>query len=255
MIADDDVTRLFRKNAVFLTNDRLKNKSLPTELYRGKAVQSWEHQHPGGCDRHLSVFDQFNVIPEYCFDCYKVLVAPRTVVELFKLMMVFERIKLPNENTRKCIVECREDISGAYKGFVYCRSLEEGAETCEKVKELVAEEISDRIPVTLKRGCSEYALRYPEYAQAVPGTKGMEYRQEWREIEDLADDSLDIKAQPPLTHAFDNPVYAAYEARIMLAWLKYAATIGDSSYLKISGRPVRPAPNMKRPPFQPPADE
>ena len=37
------------------------------------------------CDRHKSIFEDHNVIPEYCFGCYKVQIEPRTVLELFKL--------------------------------------------------------------------------------------------------------------------------------------------------------------------------
>ncbi len=36
----------------------------------------------------------------------------------------------------------------------------------------------------------------------------------------------------------------------MLTWLKYAATIGDPSYLKITERPVPKFQNLKRPPFK-----
>ena len=64
------------------------------------------------------MFEQFNVIPKYCFNFYKVLVEPRTVMELFKLMTVIERLDLPNHNTRKCTVENRNEVSNTYKGLI-----------------------------------------------------------------------------------------------------------------------------------------
>ena len=42
------------------------------------------------------------------------------------------------------------------------------------------------------------------------------------------------------------------DAFIMLCWLKYAAAIGDLSYLKISEQPVSKLQGLpNRPPFQP----
>lgn len=79
------------------------------QIYRGQPRQLWKNEHKddrsGGCLRHMTVFKQFNAIPKYCFDCYKVEIAHRTVGELFKLLMVFEKIALPSDNSRKCMCE------------------------------------------------------------------------------------------------------------------------------------------------------
>ncbi|MCK4708647.1 MAG: hypothetical protein KAU21_08525, partial [Gammaproteobacteria bacterium] len=128
MISDEDVKRLFQNGKSLLAKHFDPNAPLHTQFHRGVGLHVWKDQHPGGCARHMSVFNKFNIIPKYCFACYKVLIEPRTVVELFKLMVVLEKIKLPNDNTRKCIVETREQVSGAYKGFIYCRGIEEGEE-------------------------------------------------------------------------------------------------------------------------------
>lgn len=71
----------------------------------------------------MAIFDKFDVIPKYCFDCYKVLITPHTIMDLFKLLMIFEKITLPLDNTRKCMVETRDACSGTYKGFIYCRGI------------------------------------------------------------------------------------------------------------------------------------
>lgn len=107
------------------------------------------------------------------------------------------------------------------------------------------------IPVTLKRGCSEYALEYPEYAQTGRDTAAMEYREEWRKFEVLADKAFASTIPDRVIGAHNSPKYAPLEARIMLVWLRYAATIGDLSYLRISGRPLTPFPGLERPPFRP----
>ena len=252
MIADEDVKNLFHNTLAILAKDWDHTKLLKTQLFRGISEHTWENQHPGCCTRHLLVFDKFNIIPRYCFNCYKVLVEPRTVVELFKLMVVFEKLELPIDNTRKCMVEGREGISGAYKGYIYCRGLEEGKEITEMVRKVVSEEISAKIPVNLKRGCSEYAVPYPEYAQIGDGKNLMTFKEEWQEYEDLADKQLVFKLPHEEHETFNKPAYDQDDAGVMLAWLKYAATIGDPSYLKISGRELSPLMNIKpRPPFQP----
>lgn len=252
MISDDDVKRLFWNGRSILAKHWNPNEPLQTQFYRGIGPHIWKNQHPGGCRRHMAIFNNFNIIPKYCFSCYKILIVPRTVVELFKLMVVFEKLELPDDNSRKCMVECREQVSGAYKGFIYCRSVEEGKEIIKLVQKAVTENISKNISITLKRGCSEFALTYPEYAKTSQDTAVMTYKEEWHETEELADKKLDINTPLPASDTYNQPGYTSRDARIMLAWLKYAATIGDLSYLKISDQPLHPIQDVKRAsPFQP----
>lgn len=255
MISDEDVKFLFKNT--WRTHGKYYDYKKPhyAQFFRGVDSLTWENQHPDGCKRHLSLFDKFNIIPKYCFNCYKVLIEPRTVVELFKLMMVIEKLDLKNDNTRKCMVENRKQVSGTYKGLIYCKSLEEGKEILEITRKVVAEEISKSIPVTLKRGCSEYADSYPEYAQVESDTAAMEYKEEWKEIEDRAENEWVINTQPPMVTKYEPRTYTTKDALIMFTWLKYAATIGDKSYLKICWC-LQPFHNVERPsPFHPVEDE
>lgn len=247
MISDEEVKRLYQIGQNRLADYWNPNEPLMTQFYRGKGAHFWKDQHPGACERHMSVFNTFNIIPKYCFNCYKVYIEPRTVMELFKLMMVFEKLDLSNDNTRKCIVECREQVSGTYKGFIYCMGIEEGNEMLRIARKVISEEISTRIPVTLKRGCSEYALAYPEYALTEKGAAAMGYKEEWQEYEDLADKEIPVNKQRTVIDTHNCPAYTIHDAKIMYAWLSYAAMIGDSSYLKISGRVLSPVSNVKRP--------
>ena len=47
------------------------------------------------------------------------------MLDLFKLFLIFDSLKLQNNNTRKCLIELRPNISGTYKGLIYCSSMEE----------------------------------------------------------------------------------------------------------------------------------
>jgi len=252
MIPDEDAKRLYQvcqgKYPGYLNSD----EPLKTQWYRGVGSHFWKNQHPGACERHMSVFNRFKVIPEYCFGCYKVFIEPRTVVELFKLMMVFEKMRLLNDNTRKCIVECREQVPGTYKGFVYCTGRDEGASMQKSIRKAVSEKISEKVPVTLKRGCSEYALAYPEYAKTEENVVAMEYKEYWRKYEFYADNIMKYDKGRSIIETHNSPGYTLQDTRIMFAWLSYAAMIGDPSYLKISDTLLPVTSNIKRPyPFNP----
>ncbi len=244
MISDEDVKRLFWNGQRILANhpdERIdRNKKRYSQFYRGISAHNWENQPAGACKRHMSAFDRFNIIPKYCFDCYKIVFKPRTVADLFKLMVVFERLELPKDNTRKCMVDTRKRVSGAYKALIYCRSIEESKEIIKAVEKVILEEIPEKIPVTLKRGCSAYALAYPEYAQTGQDTTAMEYREEWQKYEELNNKSFVVNTQHSVTNTHNQPAYTLQDARVMLVWLRFAATAGDLSYLRISGRILQP---------------
>jgi len=171
-------------------------------------------------------------------------------------MVIFEGLEFPNNNTRKCLVECREQIAGTYTGLVYCTGLEEGEEILNMLRRVVSGEISKKIPVILKRGCSEFAVAYPEYAQAEQGVTTMEYKEAWKEYEDLVDKGFVVNTSQSETATNNRRTYTIQDAKIMLAWLRYAATIGDLSYRIISDQALPPFQNLKRPtPFNTTEDE
>lgn len=263
MISDEDVKQLFQKkldtpdiltglvahgraNAGF----RLANNFM-MQVFRGLPSHLWKDTHPAGCLRHKTVVNTFGVIPKYCFDCYKVLISPRTVVELFKLLMIFEKLALPNDNPRKCMAERRDYCTGTYKGFIYCRGMEDAKEVSRIVREVIAEDIAPEIPVTTVRGCSEFAKYQPEYARISPGAVLMQYNKGWQFYEDFVDENfiIDKSAYIPELTASDKAAYPAWEIFAMQYWLRYAATIGDTSYVTIAGKTLPPMPGLKRPPF------
>lgn len=243
MIPDEYIKELFLNGNNLLREHLDPEETLPTQFFRG--INPFHVD----CMRHMTIFTEFNVIPKFCFSCYKVSIEPRTVMELFKIMVFFENLKLPDDNCRKCMVECRDHVSGAYKGLIYCSSIKEGEEIKKWAQQIISNEISNKIQVTLKRGCSEYGLSYPEYAQMSPIIKPMEYKEEWQQYEKIVDKDFNFQPQPT---TFNHPSYNFNDAKVMLAWLRYAAAIGDESYLKISDESLIPLENVKRPsPFQP----
>ena len=113
IISDDRVVQLFSKSLNILKSYNLELGTELSQVYRRNSVDM-------NCKRHMSIFDQHNVIPRFCFGCYKVQVEPRTIFELVKLLMIFDQLKLEDNNTRKCMIEMRPEIPGFYKGLIYC---------------------------------------------------------------------------------------------------------------------------------------
>jgi len=238
MITDEYVKELFTNGNKLLAQNINPEDSLPTQFFRG--VNPFRVD----CMRHMTVFTRFNAIPKFCFNCYKVSIDIQTVVDLFKLMVFFEKVKLPNDNARKCMVECREHVPGSYKGFIYCSDPEEGEGIKTWLQSILSEEISRDIEVKLKRGCSEYAIAYPDYAIISKVRIPMKYKEEWRQYEAIVDENCNFVEQPK---TFNQPAYTYNDARVMLAWLKYAAAIGDNSYLDISNEILTPLEGINRP--------
>lgn len=247
MISDEKVKQLFLNGQNLLSKDESKKREVYAQFFRGKLDKNWSGHYPGGCKRDMTVFRQFKVIPKYCFDCYKISIEPRTVVELLKLMVFFEQLNLANDNTRKCMVETRPQVAGAYKGFIYCRGIKEAEKIVNIIQKPIAREISKKIPVTVKRGCSEYAQVYPEYAQTGKGKKIMVHKDEWLKYETLVDENFVIDSLLSKEDTHNHADYTLDEYVTMFYWLQYAASIGDESYLTISGKTMTALTNLNRP--------
>src|SRR3989344_4298965 len=135
--------------------------------------------------------------------------------------MIFEKPTLPNDNTRKCMPERRDYCSGAYKGYIYCRSIEEGEEIRNIVREVVADDISPEVPVTLKRGCSEFAPAHPMYSPTEPDAVFMKYNKDWQVHEDFVDKNFVFNTDVSDFHVGDDTTYTPSEIFAMHYWLRY----------------------------------
>ena len=227
-ISDDDVVTFFQRcNNVIFENINYVNSD-ETEIFRSNTVDL-------KCERHFKVFNAFNAIPEYCFGCYKVQIGLRNVMELFKLYFVFDKLNLKNNNPRKCMLEMRPEVAGAYKGYIYCFSLSEANEIQNQLTTILNKKIKENISITVKRGCSEYGIAYPQYKK-INQNDGqlMKYNEKWRSKEKFIDDKLAKRNQSKQRVLRKNlPGATVSDILIMCNWLVYAKIIGDTSYKKI----------------------
>ena len=78
------------------------------------------------------------------------------------------------------MIEFRTDIPGAYKGYVYCFSLDEANSIQAQMTEILDKTIVKNFIIKVKRGCSEFGIAYPEYKDP---KKNMKYNEDWNSKE------------------------------------------------------------------------
>ena len=192
------------------------------------------------CGRHFKVFNEFNVIPKYCFDCYKVQINLKTVVDLIKLFLIFDKIKLEKNNTRKCIVEIRNKIKGNYKGYIYCDGINEATEIKKIISEIITNENVDINNISLKHGCSEFYVSYPGFEEInYNGNEKIKYDQKWDTFEKIID------SREPKRIEADKKIWVKSIQGINLSdililnnWISYSQIIGDESYKKVCDKKI-----------------
>ena len=223
-INDLEVKDFFNKCNQIVNKNLLIQDTIETQIYRQNSVDL-------NCKRHFKVFNEFNAIPKFCFGCFKITLETKNVLELFKLYFIFDQLKLDNNNTRKCMIELRENISGGYKGFIYCSSVSEGEKIKYKLKKILDKNLKSDLSLNLKRGCSEFSLSYPEYKKAsIKSDEMMEYDKNWEKKEKIIDNKIWNKNSSESKNFETLKGCNLSDILIMRKWLNYAKNKGDNSY-------------------------
>ena len=184
------------------------------------------------CDRHFKIFNEFKVIPKYCFNCYKIQIELINVVDLIRLYFLFDNINLKKNNIRKCIIETRNNIKVNYKGYIYCDGLNEAKNILNITKKYTSKLGLSNHKVFIKHGCSEFAEEHPKYKKInLNGLQEMNFDENWSKKEKIVDDRL-IKRSKEDEKKFSESLKGnnLYDILIIKNWLNYAKIIGDSSY-------------------------
>ena len=227
-ISDDDVI-LFYKKCKEIVDRNFKNFDFHlSQIWRSNTINL-------GCNRHFEIFDKFKVIPEYCFGCFKVQIELKSIIDLIKLYFVFDKLNLSKNNSRKCMIELRENATGTYKGLIYCSGIDEANLIYEQLSKILDEKIKREIKVGVKRGCTEYGIEYPEYKIIDKDSKDfMIYNNDWKEKEDIIDSNTikyarerSINRKPTISGVTLNDIL------IMKNWIYYAKKIGDEDYKQL----------------------
>ena len=212
-----------------IKNDLVKKKHNiiynKTEIFRRNSENL-------NCARHFKVFNKFSIIPKYCFSCYKVQISTKNVSSLIKLFFLFNTNYLENNNVRKCMVETRSNVKENFKGFIYCRGLDEAKKVLKiSEKKLIEDEI-DFKNIEIKHGCTEYYEKHPNFKKInYNGKQEMSYDKSWKKHEKFIDDN-----SPPVNERVINPTINNInlsDILIIKNWLDYAEIVGDNSFEKI----------------------
>ena len=248
MIDKNSIAKLINDAELSLNFD-IQRKSIPGQIFRGMTSLKWKQDPVAGipnCDKYLKLFDERKIIPAYCFTCYKIQIEPANVIDLIKLMLLFNTKLVPGDNTRKCFVELRPSVGGTYKGLIYYQDLEQAKKDLPVVTGVVKEKISEQIPVALKRGCSEYANEYPQYAAYDDVASDAMRSSDWDERESRYYQENGSAFTNANQESHNRAGFSMVELRIIVVWLRYAATIGDTSYKTFTKYKFQIIPGISR---------
>ena len=226
-----NLAALFQKSYQIIDNAKKDLKEIDyieTQTYRRNSQNL-------NCERHHDVFNQSNIIPKFCFSCFKIQIEPQNVKELIKLFFIFDNLKLPKNNWRKCMIEMRSGVSGSYKGFVYCSSMEEATEILNIIDSILKKYL--KYNVSIKRGCTEFYKIFPNFKETdVKANNFMNYDERWKKIETQLDIKKGLKPKKLVNTI---PGFSISDLLIINNWLIYAMLINDSSYKDISLKLLR----------------
>ena len=154
-ITDQQIINYFKNCKKVVLND-LKDLSYnKVQIYRTKSINL-------NCERHKAIFFKYNSIPKYCFECYKVVIESKNFYDLVKMSLIFDQITYFHKFNRKNMIDKKSE-NDIFKSIIYCQSLEEVFKVEKETKNILSNYFDDQIYLESKRGCHEYALKYPEY--------------------------------------------------------------------------------------------
>ena len=194
-----------------------------TQTYRRNSVDL-------NCKRHHKIFNQNKIIPKYCFSCFKIQIEPKNILELIKLFFIFDKFEFQNNNWRKCMIELRPEVSGTYKGLIYCSSVIEANKILDDLSPILNSLLIDKIGI--KRGCTEFYESFPNFKQINNKEPNfMNYENKWKKIEKIEDDK-EIFKQKKFADTLSG--LSISDFLIINHWLNYAKLIDDLSYKDLS---------------------
>ena len=154
-ITDQQIVNYFKNCKKIIRKDIEDISYNKVQIYRTKSINL-------NCERHKAIFFKYNSIPKYCFECYKVVIESKNFYDLLKMTLIFDHVTYFQNFNRKNMIDkkLKTDI---FKSIIYCQSLEEVYQVEKETKNILTVYFDNQISIESKRGCHEYALKYPEY--------------------------------------------------------------------------------------------
>ena len=222
---DDNEIKIFFNYA-----DNLIKRNFPN-LYFNQTQIFRKNNLNLNCDRHFLVFNNYKIIPKFCFSCFKVLINVQTVIDLIKLFIIFNKIRLPDNNLRKCMIDMRAFTEENYKGFIYCRSLDEAKKIKILFENTIQKTFKNEVIISIKRGCTEFNKKFPGYENTKQDL--IKYNDEWKKFEQNIDDKYP-KYQKMRKNIETLNQISFHDIMIIKNWLFFAKLTNDQTYKYIS---------------------
>ena len=125
------------------------------------------------CERHKRIFNKFNTIPKFCFNCIKIVIFLDDPYDLIRLVLFFDQYENLFKFDRKCIIEKQNE---KFKAYIYFDSIELAKKVSKEITPIMEVLVGQKIKYEIKRGCSEYAVKYPDFKDI---NYNMTYPKEW----------------------------------------------------------------------------
>lgn len=217
-IDDKEVVRLLNKIFTVSTSYTVLNELELDQIFRRNKIDL-------NCERHFKVFNSYNVIPEFCFGCYKIQINPKNILDLIKLYIIFDQFEFGADVFRKTLIEVRPKIPGTYKGLIYCSNKNEANIILEKILPVLKENLGNDLSIGIKRGCSEFAISFPGYEKL---DSDLKFNPQWKDKENIIDSKEKNKERAILENSIMG--LNIFDAIVLRNWLIYAKMIDDISY-------------------------
>ena len=213
-----------------LQTSAFKFKTPLSQIYKRNSIDL-------NCGRHTKIFNENDIIPEFCFGCFKVQVEVNDLLSLIRLTKLFYDLTFVKDLTRKTMIELRPDISGFYKGLFYCRGLEQARHLKKTLDIELNRAFDSQIASQIKRGCSEFPFKFPQYGKIENDeTVVMDYPFEWKAVEDQFDQDHPRKPKENLIPSLSE--FCLSDFYIMQKWIDYAKGLEDPSCEAFQEQPI-----------------
>jgi len=218
---DDEFYKITEKliNKIYRINS---NGKVVPMMKSQNIITPWVHVNNHlNTDRYCSIwmdiyFKHYHIYPDYCKNkCFKVVAYPRNCKETFDLYELMKQCKLHC----KIGIDLRDYTPSKvsnFSAFFYCNNQEHGQEVYEQVKEM-ASKVHPDTPVLLKRSCTEMEL-----------DKTLEPNPDWEQrLDNIFEKDELFWVEPEFVRN-----------RTKVFWLKYARSVGDTSYREVHELPA-----------------
>ena len=227
-ILDNRVLKIYLKKNFDAIKSKIDNLNFDT-------TQIFRNNHePLDCPRYHTAFNTYNIIPKNCFSCFKVQVNVFNVVDLIKLHFLFDNITFV-KNIKKCMVEKRKDIEGNYKGFIYCKTIDEAEALKVQIDQLINKSLKINHKTIVKRGCSEFTLKYPDYKITDSKSKSFfKYNDDWHKKENIINEFYPKNISSELNPHDTLKGNSLNDMITIKNWINYAESVNDYSFKKLT---------------------